>query len=89
MQCIPTTAVPMLTEHTLPFEEILMDLDTPRPQWYSDIDPKGLVPSIKYTIQSIPNLSGRRQSADKKCLCKRFPDVYGNEEIITESAIVA
>ncbi|KAI5367347.1 Putative glutathione S-transferase, Thioredoxin-like superfamily, glutathione Transferase family [Septoria linicola] len=55
-----------LAELGIPFEEVIIDLDTPRPQWYLDINPRGLVPSIKYTVEG----------------------VY-DEEIITESAIVA
>ncbi|KAK0327914.1 hypothetical protein LTR82_001432 [Friedmanniomyces endolithicus] len=37
----------------LKYEEILIDLDTPRPQWYLDINPRGLVPSIKYSLPGI------------------------------------
>ncbi|KAK3072032.1 hypothetical protein LTR53_007579 [Teratosphaeriaceae sp. CCFEE 6253] len=55
-----------LDELKLPYEEVVIDLDTPRPQWYLDINPRGLVPSIKY---SVPELL--------------------DEEIVTESAIVA
>lgn len=55
-----------LEELKLPFEEVIIDLTVPRPQWYLDINPRGLVPSIKY---SVPGLM--------------------DEEIITESAIVA
>ena len=55
-----------LSELGLPFEEVIIDLDTPRPQWYLDINPRGLVPSIKYTVEGIYD-----------------------EEIVTESAIVA
>ncbi|PNS15017.1 hypothetical protein CAC42_2246 [Sphaceloma murrayae] len=39
----------VLKELNLPFEEVTIDLDTPRPQWYLDINPRGLVPTIKYT----------------------------------------
>jgi len=55
-----------LEELNLPFEEVIIDLDVPRPQWYLDINPRGLVPAIKYSV----------------------PDIM-DEEIITESAIVA
>ena len=30
-----------LEELGLPFEETIIDLDTPRPQWYLDINPRG------------------------------------------------
>ncbi|GAB7366209.1 hypothetical protein MBLNU230_g7769t1 [Neophaeotheca triangularis] len=55
-----------LEELQLPFEEVIIDLSTPRPQWYLDINPRGLVPTIKYSVPGILD-----------------------EEIITESAIVA
>lgn len=55
-----------LSELDLPYEEVLIDLSTPRPQWYLDINPRGLVPSIKYSVEGLYD-----------------------EEIITESAIVA
>lgn len=31
-----------LDELKLPYEEVIIDLDTPRPQWYLDINPRGL-----------------------------------------------
>jgi glutathione S-transferase len=31
----------VLEELKLPFEETIIDLDTPRPQWYLDINPRG------------------------------------------------
>lgn len=37
-----------LKELGLPYEEVIIDLETPRPQWYLDINPRGLVPTIKY-----------------------------------------
>ncbi|KAF2773379.1 thioredoxin-like protein [Teratosphaeria nubilosa] len=42
-----------LEQLNLPFEEVIIDLDTPRPQWYLDINPRGLVPSIKYSVSGI------------------------------------
>jgi len=35
-----------LKELGLPYEEVFIDLDKPREQWYLDINPRGLVPSI-------------------------------------------
>ncbi|KAI9717952.1 MAG: hypothetical protein M1828_007044 [Chrysothrix sp. TS-e1954] len=32
-----------------PTEEIIIDLEKPREQWYLDINPRGLVPTLKYT----------------------------------------
>jgi len=37
-----------LKELGLQYEEVIIDLDTPRPDWYLKINPRGLVPSIKY-----------------------------------------
>ncbi|KAF2170031.1 hypothetical protein M409DRAFT_51803 [Zasmidium cellare ATCC 36951] len=42
-----------LEELKLPYEEVLIDLNTPRPQWYLDINPRGLVPSIKYSVEGV------------------------------------
>ena len=42
-----------LEELKLPYEEVIIDLETPRPQWYLDINPRGLVPSIKYTVPGV------------------------------------
>ena len=33
--------------------EVIIDLNTPRPQWYLDINPRGLVPSIKYSVPGV------------------------------------
>ena len=38
-----------LDELKIPYEEVIIDLTVPRPQWYLDINPRGLVPSVKYT----------------------------------------
>ncbi|KAG9771543.1 hypothetical protein KCU88_g6333, partial [Aureobasidium melanogenum] len=37
-----------LKELGLPFKEVIIDLDKPREPWYLEINPRGLVPSIKY-----------------------------------------
>lgn len=42
-----------LEELNLSYEEVFIDLATPREQWYLDINPRGLVPSIKYTVEGI------------------------------------
>lgn len=38
-----------IKELGLPYEEVIIDLDKPREPWYLDINPRGLVPSIKYS----------------------------------------
>ncbi|KIW07684.1 hypothetical protein, variant [Verruconis gallopava] len=44
-----------LEELGLPFEEVVIDLDKPREPWYLKINPRGLVPSIKYSDDQISN----------------------------------
>ncbi|KAI9811086.1 MAG: hypothetical protein M1827_005668 [Pycnora praestabilis] len=38
----------VLRELGLPYEEVIIDLDRPREEWYLKINPRGLVPSIIY-----------------------------------------
>jgi len=42
-----------LEELKLPFEEVIIDLNVPRPQWYLDINRRGLVPAMKYSVPGI------------------------------------
>ena len=37
-----------LKELGLPYEEVIIDLERPREEWYLKVNPRGLVPSIKY-----------------------------------------
>ncbi|KAK3706631.1 hypothetical protein LTR37_012640 [Vermiconidia calcicola] len=63
-----------LSELGLPYEETIIDLDTPRPQWYLDINPRGLVPSIKYTVPGIENEEIIYESGIvAQFLCDSFP----------------
>ena len=39
-----------LDELKIPYDEVIIDLTVPREQWYLDINPRGLVPSIKYSV---------------------------------------
>nr|POF17484.1 glutathione s-transferase omega-1 [Quercus suber] len=39
----------VLAELGLRFEEVLIDLNTPRPAWYLALNPRGLVPIIRFT----------------------------------------
>lgn len=43
-----------LKELGLPYEEVIIDLEVPREQWYLDINPRGLVPTIDYNGEVIP-----------------------------------
>lgn len=42
----------------MPFEEVTIDLDRPRDPWYLEINPRGLVPTIKLTDGEIITESG-------------------------------
>jgi len=42
-----------LSELGLPFDEVIIDLDRPRDPWYLEVNPRGLVPSIKYNGEII------------------------------------
>jgi len=62
-----------LEELGLPFEETIIDLDSPRPQWYLDINPRGLVPSIKYTV---PGLMDEEILYESAIVARFFCDAY-------------
>jgi len=42
-----------LKESGLPYEEVLIDLDKPREPWYLEVNPRGLVPAIKYSDDTL------------------------------------
>lgn len=63
-----------LEELGLPFEETIIDLDTPRPQWYLDINPRGLVPSMKYSVPGVLDEQIIYESGIvSQFLCDSFP----------------
>lgn len=63
-----------LEELNLPFEEVIIDLQTPRPQWYLDINPRGLVPAIKYSVPDIMDDEIITESGIvAQFLCDSFP----------------
>ncbi|ORY13023.1 glutathione-S-transferas-like protein omega 1 [Clohesyomyces aquaticus] len=39
----------VIKELGLPYEEVIIDLETPREPWYLEVNPRGLVPSIKFS----------------------------------------
>ena len=39
----------MLKELGLPYEEVIIPLDRPRDEWYLKVNPRGLVPSLKFS----------------------------------------
>ncbi|PSN60967.1 thioredoxin-like protein [Corynespora cassiicola Philippines] len=42
-----------IKELGLPYEEVIIDLDKPREPWYLEVNPRGLVPTIKYNDEII------------------------------------
>ncbi|KAK5056613.1 hypothetical protein LTR84_012145 [Exophiala bonariae] len=43
-----------LRELGLAYQEVLLDLDNPRPDWFLELNPRGLVPVLQYTSTSTP-----------------------------------
>lgn len=39
----------VIKELGLPYEEVIIDLDKPREPWYLEVNPRGLVPAIKFS----------------------------------------
>ncbi|KAF1813791.1 glutathione-S-transferas-like protein omega 1 [Eremomyces bilateralis CBS 781.70] len=44
-----------LEELGLPYEQVIIDLQVPREPWYLEVNPRGLVPSLKYESSKIPS----------------------------------
>lgn len=64
----------ILDELNLAYEVVIIDLETPRPQWYLDINPRGLVPAIKYSIPGVLEEEILTESAIvAQFLCDSFP----------------
>ncbi|KAJ4316788.1 hypothetical protein N0V94_005280 [Neodidymelliopsis sp. IMI 364377] len=47
----------VIKELGLEYEEVIIDLDTPREPWYLEVNPRGLVPAIKFNDQIITESS--------------------------------
>lgn len=58
-----------LAELNLPYEEVIIDLNTPRPQWYLDLNPRGLVPTIAY---SVPGLFDKDEIITESAIVAQF-----------------
>jgi glutathione S-transferase len=58
------------------YEEVLIDLDNPRPQWYLDINPRGLVPTIKY---SVPGLFEEEIITESDIVSRFLADAFPSE----------
>lgn len=58
-----------LDELNLPYSEVIIDLSVPRPQWYLDLNPRGLVPTIAYTV---PGLSEKDDIITESSIVAQF-----------------
>ena len=58
-----------LAELNLPYSEVIIDLNTPRPQWYLDLNPRGLVPTIAY---SVPGLFDKDEIITESAVVAQF-----------------
>jgi len=57
----------------LPFEEVIVDLGKPREPWYLKINPRGLVPSIKFSDAQLKDEIVTESSVVAQFLADRFP----------------
>jgi len=62
-----------LKELGLEYEEIFIDLDKPREQWYLDLNPRGLVPTLKY---------GNEIITESAIVSEFLVDAYGPNHIL-------
>lgn len=62
-----------LAELNLPHDEVIIDLTTPRPQWYLDLNPRGLVPTIAY---SVPGLLDDELIAESGVVAQFLADAF-------------
>ena len=58
----------------MPFDEVIIDLDRPRDPWYlADINPRGLVPALKYVSDA-----GKQDIVTESAIVSQFlVDLYG------------
>jgi len=61
-----------LNELRLPFKEVQIDLDKPREPWYSQINPRGLVPAIKIAS---PQLGGEHILIESQIIVQFLADI--------------
>lgn len=62
-----------LKELSLEYEEVFIDLNTPRPQWYLDINPRGLVPTLKF---------GNEIITESSIVCEFLVDAFSPNHIL-------
>ncbi|EPE04211.1 glutathione s-transferase [Ophiostoma piceae UAMH 11346] len=65
-----------LAELGVPFDEVIIDLNRPRDPWYlADINPRGLVPSLKYVSDT-----GKEEIVTESAIVSQFlVDLYGDK----------
>jgi glutathione S-transferase len=57
----------------LPFEEVIIDLDRPRDPWYLEVNPRGLVPAIKYSDDHLKDEIITESAIVAQFLADKFP----------------
>ncbi|MCJ1418364.1 hypothetical protein MMC32_004711 [Xylographa parallela] len=62
-----------LKELNLPYEEVIIDLDRPRDEWYLKINPRGLVPTISYSNGVLENEIITESAIVAQFLADAFP----------------
>jgi len=63
----------ILQELNLPFEEVIIDLDRPRDPWYLEVNPRGLVPAIKYSDEHLKDEIITESAIVAQFLADKFP----------------
>lgn len=62
-----------LEELDLPFEEVIIDLDRPRDSWYLEINPRGLVPALKFSDGTLKDEIITESAIVAQFLADKFP----------------
>lgn len=63
----------VIKELGIPYEEVIIDLDTPREPWYLEVNPRGLVPSIKFSSGPLSNEILTESAVVSQFLADAFP----------------
>lgn len=78
----------VLTELNLPYEETLIDLDTPRPDWYLQINPRGLVPAIQLSHPT--HTHDRQETLTESAVVATFlAEAFQHDKALVPSAPLA
>ncbi|KAF2867006.1 thioredoxin-like protein [Massariosphaeria phaeospora] len=63
----------VLRELGLPFDEVIIDLGKPREPWYLEVNPRGLVPSIKFSGGSAQDVILTESAVVSQFLADAYP----------------